>query len=106
MPSPRNSTSAAAGGASAALAHVARAGGTHLGAAGEAERAVDRGAADLLKELSSGVRSLGVGRDSCLGDARFPSNRGLGRGLDDQLGRVAGLLAELRSKRKPAGAGK
>src|SRR3546814_13357590 len=97
MPSPRNSTSAAAGGASAALAHVARAGGTHLGAAGEAERAVDRGAAALLKELSLGVRSLRVRRDSFLGDARFPRNLGLGRGLDDPLGRVSGLFAELTS---------
>src|SRR5689334_23700251 len=51
-------TSAATAGATAALADVAATGRTHLGAAGEAERAVDRGAGDGLQQLRGRVHRL------------------------------------------------
>ncbi|MCW2827826.1 MAG: hypothetical protein JWQ67_1442 [Marmoricola sp.] len=51
MPSPCNSTSRAARGASAALTHEARPRRAHLRPAGHAERGVDGYAGDLLEEL-------------------------------------------------------
>ena len=74
-------TSAAAAGAAAAFADIAAAGGAHLGAAGEAQRAVDRRTRDRLEQLGGGV---GAGRGLL--------RRGLGPGLllllDDLIGRL------------------
>src|SRR4051794_17678314 len=57
---PSFNRSAAAAGASAALAHVATPRRAHLGPAGHAERGVDGGAGDLLEELGAGVGLAGV----------------------------------------------
>src|SRR3954452_7951638 len=93
--------SAAAAGAAATLADVARPGGAHLRAAGEAERAVDRGAADELEELGGGVGGLGdrgvldprrvLDADGLLDDLGLDGVVGSG----DQLGGGAGLLEGL-----------
>src|SRR6476659_858534 len=50
--------SATAAGGSAPFADVAAAAGTHLGAAGQAERRVDTGAGDLLEELGGRMSAL------------------------------------------------
>src|SRR3954452_11034321 len=74
------STSAAAAGGAAALADVAAAGGTHLRAAGHAQRRVGGGTGDELEQLGRGVGlldrllRLGLGLGRCLG-GRGPPQR-------------------------------
>src|SRR5689334_1733455 len=76
-------TSAAAAGASAALADVAGAGGAHLRAAGHADRRVGRDAAELLEQLCRAVHVRG----------RLTSGGRTGTGLD--LGGLEILLGQL-----------
>src|SRR5690242_8243629 len=92
------SSSAAAAGAAAALADVAGAGGAHLGAAGEAERAVDGVAGDLLEELGAGVRRLGgLGRDLALvGAVAVVGDDGLGV---DHVGGAVRVLGGFEARR-------
>src|SRR3954463_2270204 len=68
----RRYVSAAAAGASAALADVAGAGGTHLRATGHADRCVGRDAAELLEQLGRAVDVRG----------RLTGRGGAGAGLD------------------------
>src|SRR6478735_2182817 len=86
------SDSAAAAGAAATLADIAGAGGTHLGAAGHADRCVGRDAAELLEQIGRAVHLTGdlAGR-RCAGaglhlgglDLDLVVSLGLGRLLGD-----------------------
>src|SRR6478735_3095816 len=89
-------TSAAAAGASATLADVAGAGGTHLGAAGHADRRVGRDATELLEQLG---RAVHVVRDlTSRGSARAGLDLGRSRRCI-RLGRLVRLgLSLLRDR--------
>src|SRR5690349_18552213 len=85
-------TSAAAAGASAALADVAGAGGAHLRAAGHADRCVSRDAAELLEQLGRAVHV--AGRLPSGGCAGAELDLG-GRALDLGLARLVRLRLRL-----------
>ncbi len=109
--------SAAAAGAAAAFADVAGAGGAHLGAAGHAERRVDRGAGEGLQELGarvSGCRGGLGGRGlvavagdrvglGCLGVARRPTSTLLGRSLGARSLARDSVARECRARTRPRG---
>src|SRR6478672_11144932 len=85
-------TSAAAAGASAALADVAGTGGTHLRAARHADRRVSRDAAELLEQLGRAVHLGG----SLTG--RGGAGAGLDLGCLELLGVVGLRLGTLRDR--------